>query len=422
MVQGTDSSKDHSTIKYRALPYPFYHAMPLMKRGYTYMPKKQTDGRYRAKIRIGVESTGKEIVKYVSANTIRVLEVRKQQTYDKYIGGSRAMEDCPLGPYLERWYKLRKEPFLSKSSKAAYKGIVYKRIIPRFGNRQIRAISAADMQSFMNEFLGMSDTTIGLVATILKGVFLCAYSDGLILTNPALALMRPKASKGKEKRALTLEERRAVLNTVKTHKDGHFLAVLYYLGLRRGEALGLQWGDFLWEDGLVHIQRDVDFAGTGKAELGSLKTEAANRYVTIPEELYEILYPIRGVGVTLVFPGKDGKPMGKSTFDNMWISLMLCANLVTEIENPKYSDLRFRYRSTISPHYFRHNYITILHDAGIDPLVTMRLVGHKDYKTTANIYTHLTNEHLRMTAAKLNHAFDTRPAPAIPPVRWGTKG
>lgn len=90
--------------------------------------------------------------------------------------------------------------------------------------------------------------------------------------------------------------------------------------------------------------------------------------------------------------------------------------------NPKYIDLRFRYRSTISLHYFRNNYITILHDAGIDLLVTIRLVGHKGYKTTASIYTHLTNEYLRMTAAKLNHAFDTRPAPAIQPGRWGTKG
>lgn len=37
---------------------------------------------------------------------------------------------------------------------------------------------------------------------------------------------------------------------------------------------------------------------------------------------------MRGVGASPVSPGKDGKPMGKSIFDNIWISLMLCANLV----------------------------------------------------------------------------------------------
>ena len=46
-------------------------------------------------------------------------------------------------------------------------------------------------------------------------------------------------------------------------------------------------------------------------------------------------------------------------------------------------------KPTLTPHYFRHNYVTLLYESGVDPLVAMKIVGHTDYQTTANIYTTL---------------------------------
>ena len=43
----------------------------------------------------------------------------------------------------------------------------------------------------------------------------------------------------------------------------------------------------------------------------------------------------------------------------------------------------------LTPHFFRHNYVTLLYEAGVDPLIAMKIVGHTDYQTTANIYTHV---------------------------------
>lgn len=77
------------------------------------------------------------------------------------------------------------------------------------------------------------------------------------------------------------------------HEHGLFLAVLYYLGLRRGEALGLQWGDFDFDEDLVHIQRDIDYVGS-TAHDGALKTAAANRYIPVPQELRAMLSKVRG--------------------------------------------------------------------------------------------------------------------------------
>ena len=102
-----------------------------------------------------------------------------------------------------------------------------------------------------------------------------------------------KAKKKTERRALTDQETENVLHTIQNHEYGLFLAVLYYLGLRRGEALGLQWGDFDFDEDLVHIQRDIDYVGS-TAHDGALKTAAANRYVPIPQELRAMLSKVRG--------------------------------------------------------------------------------------------------------------------------------
>ena len=110
---------------------------------------------------------------------------------------------------------------------------------------------------------------------------------------PKLIHHPPQGKEKTERRALTDQETENVLHTIQNHEHGLFLAVLYYLGLRRGEALGLQWGDFDFDEDLVHIQRDIDYVGF-TAHDGALTTAAANRYVPIPQELRAMLSKVRG--------------------------------------------------------------------------------------------------------------------------------
>ena len=49
--------------------------------------RKQKDGRYRAKVTIGVDGLGKTITKYVSGRTKRELEQAKADVREKYIAG-----------------------------------------------------------------------------------------------------------------------------------------------------------------------------------------------------------------------------------------------------------------------------------------------------------------------------------------------
>ena len=124
----------------------------------------------------------------------------------------------------------------------------------------MRAISANDIQLFVNRFAGSSKSLITLVIGILHGIFSTASAEGILERDPTVTLIRPKSSKKDARRPLTDDETQSVLEVIDNHPEGLFLAVLYNLGLRRGEALGLKWGDFDFTENHVHIQRDLDYA------------------------------------------------------------------------------------------------------------------------------------------------------------------
>ena len=91
---------------------------------------------------------------------------------------------------------------------------------------------------------------------------------------------------------------------------------------------------------------------------------------------------------------------------------MLAANCADWREVPvgtnRPGDIRKQIKPRLTPHYFRHNYVTLLYESGIDPLIAMKIVGHTDYQTTANIYTHVRDSMLKKATVNMNEVFQRR--------------
>lgn len=129
---------------------------------------------------------------------------------------------------------------------------------------------------------------------------------------------------------------------------------LHYLGVRRGELLGLRWEDVDWQSNTVHVQRDVDFAAGGS--IGDLKTSAADRHIPLMSDFRQILAANRSLPQYYIFHGRDPiYPLCESTFRRKWRSLR--------------AELGF----DITPHWLRHNFISLCYDAGIKAEETMRM-------------------------------------------------
>ena len=65
---------------------------------------KQKDGRYRAKITVGRDADGNQIVKYVSGRTKKELEAAKAELKKRYVGGIEVQREVTFGEYAKEWY------------------------------------------------------------------------------------------------------------------------------------------------------------------------------------------------------------------------------------------------------------------------------------------------------------------------------
>ena len=118
------------------------------------------DKLFRAKVRIGHTETGKPIDKYVTAHSQEELEKKKEATRQHFIYGKPVPKATPFYEYAERWYRTRKEPFISLASKASYKSCFIKHLLPTFGLMNMKAIDATQLQEFVNGFSGSSKSQI----------------------------------------------------------------------------------------------------------------------------------------------------------------------------------------------------------------------------------------------------------------------
>ena len=364
------------------------------------MPKKKTP--YRSKVKIGVDADGKPINKWIQGRTRAELAEARQAVIARYITGEALGDDRLFGDYASEWYRIRKEPFISASSRESYRTALNKHLLPAYGDRMLRSIGAMELQAFLNGFAGKSKSQITNILATLRGVFGSAMADKLISSDPTDHLIRPTARPTAVKPALTAGQRAALEEVCRTHPQGHYLALLYYLGCRPGEARGLMWQDVDWSAGLVHIERDIDYKDHGNP--GALKNAASRRPVPMPE-------PLRGLPDTYIAHAPSGpdRPLSKSSADRLWLRLMTAAGMTVAPpeDDDKYEqyDPRHNLRPLITPHALRHNYITMCWEHGLEPYETMKLVGHASITTTMDIYTHLSETQMKKTAAKLDDMF-----------------
>ena len=103
---------------------------------------------------------------------------------------------------------------------------------------------------------GVSAETIQSVHRTVRSCFAEAVRRGLIARNPVL-VARPHRTRGVEIQPLTLAEVRAVLAVAAGQRHGVRWQIALALGLRQGEALGLQWADIDFEQATVTVRRSL---------------------------------------------------------------------------------------------------------------------------------------------------------------------
>lgn len=357
---------------------------------------RQSDGRYRAKVTVGKDMNGGSVIKYVSGRTKKELEAAKEAIRQEYITGRNTPENAMFGAYAIQWYNTYKKPNIGASAQSSYRTALNVHILPILGNKRLTAISAMDLQELINSKADTCATIIKNVHHVLKSIFKRAYMEGIIPRDITVGLEKPSKAK-KSRRALT-EAEEAAAKVLMQEENGLMVALLYYTGMRLGEALGLQWECVDFKKKVIHVRQQVNL-GLGK--ITPPKTKESIRDIPLPDELAEML--VRGFPQAFVFPSPSGSYYRNTPVNRLWIDLMR-----RMIEIDPTIETRGNGASVLTPHYFRHNYASILYNAGVDVLSAQKFLGHANAKVTLEIYSHLSREKEDANAETVRSVFQKR--------------
>ncbi len=302
---------------------------------------------------------------------------------------------------VEQWSKKWLKTYRSngaKNSTAFYEDML-NHIIPEIGKRKLKDIMEIDLQNLLNKISNSTygpknkryaKKTVQEVRSVLFSLFEKAKNNKLILGNPATSL-KVSGAPSKKRRELTEKEREDFKNAFWGDEFSLFGAILYYLGLRRGEALALKHSDFS-ENGYVNISRQFVYPNNSKPVETTPKTDAGTRKIFVPENLEGMLMYwgagkyYEGNPDDYIFRDTNGNPLSYSTYRRKW------NNFITEALGED---------TEITPHYLRHNYCTLLYDSGVDVQTAKVLMGHAKIETTLNIYTHLSESRRIKSSEKI---------------------
>lgn len=341
--------------------------------------KKRKDGRYQRRITL---SNGKTKLVYGRTKAELSAAVRAVQAEDS--AGLEVGDHTLVGEWAKIWldtYKSRLRPATVKMYRDTYN----LHIMDAIGGMELREVRPVHVRRVMASVADKSDSLQHKVLLTMRQIFTTARQNHLIAYDPTDGIKPTPHARPAKKQYLTQEEGAALISAIDEPRAKVFCALCFYCGLRREEALGLQWTDI--SPAALVVSRAVTFPDGNQPDLSmELKTKAAHRIIPIPVALRKILDETPHIGLHVV-PNADGSVMTKTGYTRMWAHV----TSVTDIP--------------IHAHMLRHSYATSLYRAGIDLRTAQQLLGHATIEMTANIYTHLEASDSLQMASRLDEYF-----------------
>lgn len=251
-------------------------------------------------------------------------------------------------------------------------------LITKYGDREIGDITPNEYQHYLNS-LDMSYKSLATRKSIMSMIYEYAIvNKELDVRNPCEHIKIDPRKKRTHRNALTPEEIQKIKDTP---KDSFILApLILFTGMRCGEALALTYADCDFKKKQIRITKSIDHYGN-RPVISSTKTEAGNRIVPLLPQL-EALLNRKAPPSDYVVSGAE--PLTKSALRCRW------------------NKWKKEHDINIDRHQIRHSYASILYQAGIDPKSAQKLLGHANFSTTMDIYTHLSEQHVTEAYEKLS--------------------
>ena len=338
--------------------------------------KKRKDGRYQRKVTL---SNGKQ--KFVYGKTIAEVNAAANALMNQDTAGLEVGDHTLVGEWAKIWLKNYKSDLRAATIKM-YRDSYNLNIMEQIGYMELRNVKPVHIRQVMASVASRSESLQRKVLLTMRQLFEEARLNHLIIDNPTEGIKITPHAKAEKKKALLPDEVDILMSVVVEPRARVFCALCLYCGLRKEEALGLQWSDI--QSNSLTVRRAMTFLNNQQDPVDDLKTKAAHRVIPIPDKLRAILLDTPHLSRYIV-PASNGGDMTRSAFTRMWNS-----HVVSLVPFP------------LHPHMLRHTYATTLYRARVDLRTAQKLMGHSSIQVTADIYTHLEQEDSLHVADKLN--------------------
>jgi integrase len=341
---------------------------------------------------------------WVSAKSKTACEERLREAITD---ASRGMMPPPATLTVEKHLREWLEGIRGEVSRATYDGYardVRYHIIPELGRRKLKELSANDIRRLYRKMRDkdLKNRSLEYCHRTLRKALKAALAERKIQFDPSEGIKPLKTPGGRreESKALSPAQVRALLDAASGDRLEAFYVVAIHTGMRRGELLGLKWGDVDLEAGTVSVKRSVDVDG----RLKEPKNQASRRTLPLTPQAVDALKAHR------VRQNEERLKAGTKWQDND----LLFPNTVGRPENPSNVYLRnfqpLLKRAGLANqgftlHSLRHTFATTLAAKGVNPGTAQKLLGHSDVRMTLAIYTHATDDMRNEAIGALSGAF-----------------
>ena len=376
---------------------------------------------YRTRI---LDADGKQVSLYATTC---------EELYQKETEARRQVEEIifrranpTVAEYCEKWLLMQS----AKVSAATLRGYTINMnnyIVKPLGDMYLSDVTADDIRLALVPVSKKSAGLYNTVNMLFKCIFYSAERSELLDYNPAAGISAKGGKPAKKKEALTDEQVKQLLDTVKGLPPYVFIMIGLFSGLRREEALALQW-DCVFLDvptPYISVKRAWRTEHNRPVISTTLKTKAAKRDVPIPQCLVDCLREAKETSISpYVIADSKGQPLSYSQFQRVWQYVIVRSTkertyykyvngqsikyTVTptlggsQKNNPK---IVYSLDFEVTPHQLRHTYITNLLYFGVDPKTVQYLAGHENSKTTMDIYAKIKYNKPRELLSVVNAAF-----------------
>ena len=379
---------------------------------------KDTNGDWHGWVSYGLGPNGRRRRKHVQAPTKREAAAKVKRLEDQRDAGYSGERPLTVADWLDIWIEGRITAGVRPKTVEGYK-VDRKHIVRAIGSVKLDRFGANHVDRLWRAILdaGAGPASCAHARRTLSAAINAAVDRGHLARNP-VRFSPPPRYDPPEIEPLTAAEARRVLAAAIGRRNAARWSVALALGLRQGEALGLQWSDIdidhgrltvraqlqylAWQHGCVTTDGDPTCRrGAGRCpsrhgggpKLVPVKSSAGRRVLGLPGQMIEQLRDhVKSQAAEqehamnlwndhgLVFTREDGNPIRREADSAEWHRILRAA------------DVR-----PARLHDARHTAATLLLVQGVPPGVAMRLLGHSDIRVTAR-YQHVLEETAKAAA------------------------